>query len=257
MSWQHFKNYLVSLVLPVGLISAWEISVQLEYLPPTLIAAPSSVLKAFSYLLNRGELWSHGAISLSRLLAGFALGTCIGIIIGIATGYSKFFEKLVAPTIRVLAPIPPIAWIPLFIVLFGIGEGSKIALIATASGIIVYLNTFQGLRSVDQRYVELAKAYNRSGLQILFGILLPSATAQIFTGMRIALGISWILLVAAELIASSGGLGWLIWDSRNFARPDDMIVGMICLGILGALSDVILSLVERKLLWWRQSFEGK
>lgn len=139
---------------------------------------------------------------------------------------------------------------------FGIGEGAKIALIALASFLIVFLNTFQGIRAVDIQTVEVAKALKKSHFILFWHVLLPAAMTQIMVGIRVALGIAWILLVAAELIASSGGLGWFLWDARNFSRPDDMIVSMIALGTLGAGSDRLLTLIEKRILFWGRNFNG-
>ena len=145
----------------------------------------------------------------------------------------------------------------ILIILFGIGEASKIILIAIAALFIVFINTVSGIRSADKKLVELAQVYKKPDKDLITKILLPSAVPSIMTGMRIALGLSWILLIAAEVIASSKGLGWLIWDSRNFSRPDDMIVGMITISILGKLSDMALISLERKLTKWGKTFEGK
>jgi sulfonate transport system permease protein len=191
------------------------------------------------------------------LILGFTIGTLIGLVLGVMVGTSKFAERLFAPTIQFLAPIPPIAWIPLLIILIGIGEASKIGLIIIASFVVVYLNTVQGIRSTDQKLVDVAHVLRKSNKELIKKVLLPSATPHIFTGMRIALGLSWILLIAAEVIASSKGLGWLIWDSRNFSRPDDLFVGIIMIGILGKLSDMVLVAFEKQLTHWRTVFQGK
>ena len=251
------KNLFLSLIIPVGILIIWELSVSSGWVPNTLIASPSQVFVDFFKLLFSGELFIHSFVSLYRLILGFVIGTLIGVFLGIVVGVSKLGEKLVAPTIQLIAPIPVIAWIPLFIIFLGIGDASKIALISLAALIIVYINTVQGVRSTDQKLIELADSYKKSRKDLITKILIPSALPQILTGMRVALGLSWILLIASEVIASSSGLGWLIWDSRNFSRPDDMIVGMIAIGILGKLSDMFLVSIEKKLTKWRKSFKGK
>lgn len=250
-------DYLISLLLPIGLIALWEWAVISGAVPNTLVASPSQVVVDFFELLFNGKLTVHSLISLYRLLLGFTIGTFLGLIFGVAVGTSKLVEKIVSPTMQFLAPIPPIAWIPLLIILLGIGEASKIGLLIIASFVVVYLNTIQGIRSTDQKLVDVAHVYRKSNRELISKILLPSALPNIFTGMRIALGLSWILLIAAEVIASSKGLGWLIWDARNFSRPDDMIVGMIAIGILGKLSDKILVAIEKELTKWRVVFSGK
>jgi len=214
-------------------------------------------MRDFFDLAVSGKLLVHSLVSLYRLVLGFAIGTLIGLSLGTVIGTSKFAERLVAPTIEFLAPIPPIAWIPLLIILLGIGEASKIALIALAVFIVVVTQTVTGIRSTDQKLIEVAMIFGKSPLQLLKDILLPSAMPFIFSGLRISLALSWILLIASEVIASSRGLGWLIWDSRNFSRPDDMLVGIISIGLLGFGTNLALTLIERDVLSWRQSFEGQ
>lgn len=251
------QKILLPLIIPLVILIVWEWSVRLGVLPNTLIASPSQVLRDFFELAANGKLLIHSLVSLYRLLLGFAIGSLIGLALGVMVGTSKFTERLIAPTIQFLAPIPPIAWIPLLIIILGIGEASKIGLIIIASLIVVYVNTVQGIRSTDQKLVDVAHVLRKSDKELVKKVLLPSATPHIFTGLRVALGLSWILLIAAEVIASSKGLGWLIWDSRNFSRPDDLFVGIITIGILGKLSDVLLLTIEKELTHWRTVFQGK
>ncbi len=251
------KNLFLSSIIPVIILIVWELSVYREWIPNTLIASPSQVFVNFFELLFTGELFTHSFISLYRLILGFFIGSLIGFFLGVVVGVSKLGEKLIAPTIQLIAPIPVIAWIPLFIIFLGIGNASKIGLISLAALIIVYINTVQGIRSADQKLIELSDSYKKSQKELITKILIPSTIPQILTGMRVALGLSWILLIASEVIASSSGLGWLIWDSRNFSRPDDMIVGMIAIGILGKISDIFLISIEEKLTKWRKTFKGK
>lgn len=251
------KNLLLALTIPLLLLLLWEWSVTAGWLPNTLIASPSQVVVDFVELLLNGKIIIHSLASLYRLIFGLIFGIILGLLTGTIVGVSKLGERLIAPTLSLLAPIPPIAWIPLLIILLGIGEVSKIALIIIASALVVHLNTVQGIRSTDEKLIDIARVYRKSNFQLITKVLLPAATPQIFTGLRLALGLSWILLVAAEVIASSRGLGWLIWDARNFSRPDDMFVGIIVIGILGKLSDMVLVAIERRFTVWRRVFSGK
>ncbi len=250
-------DFLVPLLLPAAILFLWDISVRFALVPQTLIASPTQVIRDFIELAGNGKLLVHSLSSVYRLLSGFFLGSLLGIIIGVLAGTSKFVERFFAPTMQLISPVPPIAWVPLLIILFGIGEESKIALITIASFTVVYLNTFQGIRSADNRLVEMAKAHRKSRNAVVFRILLPSAMPNILTGLRISMGLSWILLIASELIASSKGLGWFIQDSRNFSRPDDLLVGVITIGLLGAATDKTLAALERKMLAWRETFAGE
>jgi sulfonate transport system permease protein len=224
------------------------------------------VLKDFAKLAWSGEIFSHAWVSIGRVLGGFVLGTILAVALGSLVGLSSIAERMVAPTIQALAPIPPTAWIPLLIILLGIGEMSKLALIAVGTFSVVYVSTVQGIRAVDQKLVEVAMMLEKPRRDLVFYVLLPGAAPNIMTGMRVALGLSWILLIAAEMVAAKMvsastrteglGLGWLIYDARNFSRADDMIVGMIAMGLLGKASDMMMARLERQLFSWRESFKG-
>lgn len=254
---QKTRNVIFGLIIPVIVLVIWQVAVILEWLPQSLIASPTQIVADFWVFIKNGELFEHIFISLYRLSVGFVVGSLLGLATGIAVGTSKLLEKLLGPIIQFLAPIPPIVWIPLLIIIFGIGEVSKIILLVVASFFVLFINTVQGIRSTDQKYVDVAHVYNKSNFDLIRTILLPSSLPNIFTGMRLALGLSWILLIAAEVMASSKGLGWLIWDARNFSRPDDMFVGIITIGLLGKLSDQILIKLERRFTRWRNIFGGK
>lgn len=244
-------------VVPVALLTVWELAVRFGWWPRTLVASPFDVAVDFVQLGMSGKLVRHGYVSLRRLLIGFVAGSGAGVALGTTVGLSRSAERLVGPTVQLLAPIPVVAWIPLIIVLLGIGELSKSAVVALGTFFVVYFNTVQGVRNADQKLVEVAYVYGKTPFQLVTGVLMPSALPSVLTGLRVALGLSWVLLVVAEIIASSEGLGWLIWDSRNFSRPDDMIVGMIAVGILGKLSDQSLAALQRWLLRWRQNYQGQ
>lgn len=249
-------NCVVQFIVPVAIVVMWDTLVVTDVLPSTLVARPMDVLRSFYNMSTSGELLLHTFISLKRLVAGLLIGSIFGFIAGITIGTSTFARKLFASTLQLLGPIPPIAWIPILIIIFGIGETSKIALIALATFFVIYLNTVQGIRAVDYKLIELANTYKKSQWQLIIQVLIPSAITQLFTGLRTALSLSWILLIASEVIASSSGLGWLIWNSRNFSRADEMIVGMIAIGLLGKATDSIVIALELQLSKWRIIYYG-
>jgi sulfonate transport system permease protein len=249
------KHLGLSAIVPTILLVLWEFSVRTGWLPRTLIAAPSDVATDAFRLINNGMLGYHTYVSLTRLVTGFTLGAMLALVLGSLVGIFRLAETLINPTVQLLSPIPVVAWIPLFIVLFNI-DGSRIALIATGTFWTMFFSVVQGIRGADSKLVEVAYLYNKSAADILWKLLLPAALPNIFGALRIALGLSWILLLTAEVIASSSGLGWLIWDSRNFSRPDDMIVGMIAVGLLGALTDRSVALLQSRVLRWRPTFQG-
>lgn len=260
------KKIAVGVVVPLLLLTLWQCAVTFNWWPRTLIASPLNVLADFWKLSVSGELFAHARVSATRVFIGFVSGTMLAILLGSFVGLSKTMERMVAPTVQALTPIPPTAWIPLLIIALGIGNASKVALIAIGSFAVVYLNTVQGIRGADQKLVEVATTLQKPRRDLVLYVLLPSAAPIIITGMRVALGLSWILLIASEMIAAKMvsassrfeglGLGWLIQDARNFSRPDDMIVGMIAIGLLGKLTDMAMAALEKRLLSWRQAFEG-
>jgi sulfonate transport system permease protein len=245
---------ILALLLPVALIAAWELAVRRGWLPPTLIASPTAALESLTKMATNGTLAVHCGASAERLLAGFFLGAAAGIGLGLVLGMSRLAAQMIEPTISVIAPIPPITFIPLFIILFGIEETSKIALIAFGAFFIVLLHTVEGVRATDQKFVELSRVLGKGLAEFAAKIVIPSALPDIFTGMRIAMGLSWTLLLMAEIISASNGLGWLIWDSRNFSRPDDMLAGMIVVGVLGRATDLALVGVQRLVTPWSTTY---
>jgi sulfonate transport system permease protein len=246
-----------SLLLPILLLTVWQLAVALEWVPRTLIASPSAVAVDLVRLCTDGTMLGHAWASIARLFQGFVLGAIGGVVAGAWIGLSRQVQRLLEPTISVLAPIPPTAWIPLLIILLGIHEASKIWLIAIGVFFVVAGNTVAGIRHVDARLVEVARIYGKDRSEVLFDILVPAAMPAILTGLRLGLSLSWILLIAAELIAANKGLGWFIYDARNFSRPDDMIAGMVCIGALGAATDRSMLLLQRHLLRWQSSFTGQ
>lgn len=250
-----FKNVLLASILPIIIILLWELSVRWELVPTSLVASPSQVIAKFYTMLVDGRLWINSYASMKRLLIGFFLGTSLGIAIGTVVGFWKLGAKVIEPTFLALLPIPPIAWIPFVIILFGIGEASKIALISMGSFWTLFLQTSYGIRTTDKNLIEVALILKKDWKTILRRIMLPACLPHIFSGMRVALAISWGLLVASEIIASSKGIGWLIWDARNFSRPSDLIVGMIAAGILGKLTDGIIIKAEKRFTNWRTTYQ--
>jgi len=252
--WLFVEPFILPAIMPVLLLVSWEVAVRSGFLPNTLIASPSQVIIDFFSMLMDGSLLKHSMISLRRLIIGFLLGTFLGISFGAIVGTSRIGARLLEPSILTLIPIPPIAWIPLLIIIFGIGESSKIFLISIGGFCTLFIHTAHGIRAADKHLVELAQVLGKSQTSMFWHILLPSAIPNIIASMRVTLALSWTLLLAAEVVASSQGLGWLIWDSRNFSRPDDMIVGMVTVGILGKLSDSLLVWLEHYFTRWRKTY---
>ncbi len=244
----------VSSILPLLIFFVWYVWSENNYLPPSLLPSPKEVSVAFLALVYSGELLNHSAASIGRLFLGFGFGAIAGFCLGLAIGMKKSVENLVAPTLQFLAPIPPIVWIPLLIAIFGIGELSKILLLAVASFFVVCTHTMEGVRSTDLKLVDVANILNKNARSNALNLFIPASFPHVFLGLKLALGLSWILLIAAEVIASSEGLGWLVWDARSFSRPDDMFVGIITIGLLGKTSEYVIDASGFRVTHWSETF---
>lgn len=243
--------FVLGIILPIGLILLWNWGVKIEVLPPSLIASPDKVWSKFKTLIGDDVLLHNVRVSLFRLFAGFLLGSFFGIALGILVGVSKLASRIFEPLLLILIPVPPLAWIPLLIIAFGIDQGSKIALLSIGSFCTLFLTTSYSVKATDKNLIELINLYSKEWFVKLFRIILPSSASNIIGSLRVAMALSWTLLMASEMIASSAGLGWFIWDSRNFSRPDDMIVGMISVGILGLFTDRILLWLGKYFSRWK------
>jgi sulfonate transport system permease protein len=245
------------LLLPVVIVAAWELAARTGAVQNTLLPPPSAVLAAFWNLLVHGRLLANAGASLERVLAGFALAAVLGLSVGVAMGTSRAGGRLGDLVIQVLRPIPPIAWIPLAILWFGIGEPSKIFIIFLGAVFPIVINTLEGIRSTDRRYVELARALEVPRARFVRKVILPGALPAISTGLRVGLGNAWVCVVAAELIAADKGVGFIIMDGRELSRTDVVIAGMVTIGIIGKLMDVALKHLEARLVRGRAAYSGE
>ncbi len=235
----------VGLVVPVLLVVLWWAVTAAGLFSPVQLPSPLSVLEAGTDLAARGELGHHIAISTQRVLLGFLSGGLLGLAVGSLLGLSRWADALLAPVVGALRAVPSLAWVPLLILWLKIGEESKITLIAIGAFFPVFTTVYYALRHVDPHLVEAGRAFGYHGLRLLRTVQLPAVIPAVFSGLRLALAQAWLFLVAAELIASSMGLGFLLTDSQNNGRTDRLILAIILLAVLGKLSDALLGVVER------------
>ncbi|WP_163551950.1 ABC transporter permease [Candidatus Frankia alpina] len=244
-------RWLLRGLVPAALLIAWQWSTSAGLVPPTTLASPKSVLEAARDLIADGELQTALRVSAGRALTGLVIGAGIGVAAGLVAGLWKLGEELVDSTLQMLRTVPFIALIPLFVVWFGIGDTPKIVLIAVACIFPVYLNTFAGVRGVDRRLIEVGRVFGLSRTRMITRLVLPNALPSVLVGIRYAMGISLLALVAAEQINASSGLGALVMNASNQIRTDIVIVGVVVYALLGLLVDLIVRLLERLLLPWR------
>ncbi|THJ65814.1 ABC transporter permease [Arthrobacter echini] len=236
---------LLSLVVPGLLLGAWQLNSVVGVFSPIQLPPPSAVLAAATELVERGELWLHVAISTQRVLIGFTLGAALGLAFGALLGLSRLADALLMTTIGALRAVPSLAWVPLLILWMKIGEDSKVTLIVIGAFFPVFTTLFLALRHVDRQLVEAGRAFGLRGVRLLTTVLLPAVVPAIFSGLRLGLAQAWLFLVAAELIASSLGLGFLLVDSSSNGRTDRIFLAIILLAVLGKTTDALLGVTER------------
>lgn len=239
---------LLGLLVPLVLLGLWWGTTAAGLVPPYQLPGPVAVWDAAVDLVERGQLWHHVAISTQRVLIGFALGAAAGLAVGSLVGLSKLGDLLLAPTLGAIRAVPSLAWVPLLILWLKIGEESKITLIAIGAFFPVYTTIAAALRHVDPHLVEAGRAFGLRGLRLLTTVQLPAVLPSLVAGLRLALAQSWLFLVAAELIASSMGLGFLLNDSQQNGRVDRILLAIVLLAVLGKLTDALIGLAERRLL---------
>ncbi|MEE6178256.1 ABC transporter permease [Mycobacterium sp. 050134] len=212
-------------------------------LPP-----PRDVVTALGELLRHGQLWMHLGASLSRMFVGYLVGTLAALTLGSLVGLSVVVRRLLAPTVAAIRTVPSLAWVPLLLLWFGIDETPKVMLVAIGAFFPIYTTTASALAHVDTQLLEVGRAYGRHGASLLATVMLPAAAPELVNGLRLGLANAWLFLVAAELIASSKGLGFLLIDSQNTGRTDVMLLAIVLLAALGKFSDSALGVVERRMM---------
>src|SRR5690606_505028 len=254
--WRPALTDLRGWVVPLLILALLETLARSGVLPAHQMPAPSQVAQTLYILAQSGGLWRRVSASLLRVAAGFVIGAGLAIAIGTWVGLSRRAEAYLEPTFQALRAIPSLAWVPLLLLWLGIDETPKIVLIALGAFFPVYLALLAGIRNIDRKLVEVGRLYGLSPLALVRRILLPAALPSLFTGLRGALSLSWMFLVAAELIAATRGLGYLLSDGRETSRPDLVIAAILLLALLGKLSDSLLKAWETRALRWRDSFQG-
>ena len=246
------KYLMVSVLTMVVFLLIWELcSDVLHLMPAYSLPSPVASVKAFITKFydrspDRGYIWQHALASLQVVVIGSGLGIVIGIPLGILMGWYKKFDMFFKSIFDVIRPIPPIAWIPIMVVLLGIGVKAKAAVIFLSSVVPCVINSYAGIKQVNPVHLWVAQIFGATDRQMLRTIAIPSAMPMIFTGVRVALNAAWMALVAAELLASTKGLGYMIQLARTFGRPDIIIAGMLAIGLLSMVFNIIVTLLEKK-----------
>ena len=250
-SWQKSYPNWVSIVSILCLLAIWELICQSGVVSSLFLPAPTSIISALLQMIADGEIGVSLAASLYRILAGFFIGSLVGLVVGLVTGTSALMDKIGTPIVNAIYPIPKIALLPLFILWLGIGELSKVTIIALGVFFPVAMNTYSGVKNVDTLLLKVATSFNASWWMTMKSVVLPNALPMIFAGLRLAAGTSLLLLVAAEMIAAQVGIGALILHYGDLMITDRLMAGVIVLSLLGLVFNLILQFLERKAIPWK------
>lgn len=246
-------RYKVALfIVPLAFFLFWEAAVRFSGHANVLLPPPSQVFATLFELIRSGVLFEHIGASLFRVAIGYVLSVVVGVPIGLAMGYWLFAEALLSTTVNGLRPIPASAWIPLSIILMGIGEQPAIFLVFIGTVWSIILNTANGVRNVPKHLIWAAQTMGASNFTIFTKVIFPASLPATFTGMRVAVGIAFTCVIVAELIAVRSGLGYLITEARMIVRSDIVIAGMITIGAVGFTLDALVRLIMRRALRWQE-----
>ncbi len=251
------RAWLIGLIVPAVLGAAWEAGVRYGLVPGRLMPPPSALWAAAVQMAQAGELQTHVAATLWRVLVGFGIGAGAGTLLGMLTGASRWARLLLDPTVQAIRAIPSLAWVPLFILWLGIFETSKLALVALGVFFPVYLGVLSAIQGVDRKLVEVGRVFGLSGLGIVLRITLPAIMPVWFAALRSGLGLGFMFVIAAELMGASEGLGFLLLDGQQMGRADSILVAMITFALLGKLADGILVGISRPLLRWQDTVRAR
>ncbi len=246
------RDRLLAVGAPVLLLALWEAAVRIHLLDARFFPPPSLVLSTFDRLIADGTLGRHTAVSVVRVLAGFAIGATGGLAAGLLLGTVRSLRVALEPIVSALYVMPKVAILPLVMLIFGLGETSKIAVVAIATFFIVIINTTAAVVGVEPIYVEAGRAFGARRLQMFAHVILPGALPSIFTGFRLALGTALVVVIAAEFVAAQQGIGYFIWFAWNTLRPEAMFAGFIVIGTLGILFYAAVRWIGHRVMPWQE-----
>lgn len=247
---------LVRAALPLGILLLWELAVRVGWIEARLFPAPSSLVTEIWKDLLSGKLAKDSSASLVRLISGLSIGVVLGVSVGMTMAMSRIADMLLGFPIQVLRAIPPITWIGFSILWFGLGNKPAIFLISLGVVFPMLLNTYGGVKQVDMIYLRAAHNLGARGWMLFSRVVLPAALPSVLTGLRVSVGLAWILMVVGELVAVPSGLGDTLMRAQDYGQTDRMLAYMLLIGFYGSLSDLIVVALTRHLLRWQRGIEG-
>ncbi len=251
---RHWRARAISVASVAAIVVIWQLSGNLDWIDPVLLPPPSEVIAGAAELMRSGyrnvQLWQHILVSTGRGVVACSAAVLIGIPLGLAMGLYPLFKAVLDPFVQFLRPIPKLAFIPLVIVWFGIGEGSKFFLIFLSCILGILASATAAVAGVSEGRIRVAQVLGANRRQIIFRVVLPNALPELFTGIRLSVGIGWTALVAAEMVAANSGLGYMVMNAGDYLRTDIVMLGILLLGAIGYIFDFLILTLQRILVPW-------
>ena len=240
----------MTFIVPAALVVVWFAATASGAVKAYQFASPHAVYAEFAALAASGALWSNLAASIERVAQGFGIALVAAIVLGALVGTSRLAERLLDPTLQAIRAVPSLAWVPLILLWLGIGEMAKVTLIAIGAFFPIYVSLAAGIRNVDRKLIEVARVLGLHGSALAVRVLVPAALPQLLVGARIGLTQAWLFLVAAELLASTKGLGVLLTEGQQISRTDEILVAILLFAVCGKLSESGMRWIEGRLVGW-------
>ncbi|MFA5597256.1 MAG: ABC transporter permease [Pusillimonas sp.] len=251
MTSDNFEKML-SVMSPVVLLAIWEAAALFGWLDVRFFPSPTAIFAGLWNMLISGELWEHVSISIVRIIVGFIAGAIPGIIIGLAMGMSSKMRAIIQPLVHATFPIPKVAILPLLILIFGMGEMSKYAIIALSVVYMALINAYEGVRDIPPIYMDVGDNFGANRKMMFWDVALPGAMPAIMAGLKLGMGVALLVIVAAEFVGAKSGIGYLIWNSWQIFEVEKMYVGLMVTAILGFATAALFNYMERVLIPWRK-----
>lgn len=245
------RDRVIQIASPIAFVLIWEMAARLNWMDVRFFPAPSTIMATFSKMISSGEILSHLSVSLQRIGWGFALGAIPALILGLAMGLFRWLRTVLDPLVAFAYPIPKSSILPLIMLIFGLGEMTKIVTVALGVFFLVLINTIAGVRNINPIYLDAAKNFGAGYVDTIIHVALPGALPLIFTGLKLGLGAGLILIVIAEMVGARNGLGYLIWESWQSFAVARLYVGLTVIGLLGYLSTILMDELEKRLVPWK------
>ncbi|MBV8601946.1 MAG: ABC transporter permease [Candidatus Eremiobacteraeota bacterium] len=240
----------LGVLVPAALVALWWAVSASGLIPTYQLASPWQVIREGVSLAQDGTLWRDLAASAQRVVAGFAIACLAACVLGTLVGLSRTVERVVEPTLQAIRAVPSLAWVPLILLWLGIGETAKITLVAIGAFFPIYVNLVAGIHGVDRKLIEVAQVFGVRGFERARRVILPAASPSLLVGMRLGFTQAWLFLVAAELLASTKGLGFLLVEGQQISRPDRILVAIVLLALCGKLTESLMRAIENRTLRW-------